>query len=77
MYAFWGNKRTGQGFWSLRSEKIGTVAPGGGRGKRVTARAECNPVQGLVSWKNEVDVEGQRDWGAKQRKIKEVRCAPK
>ncbi|QZN85418.1 hypothetical protein [Cellulomonas sp. C5510] len=49
------------------------VGPGGGRGKRSTARATCSSTL-TTTWRNHVDVDGQIDTGEQPYDADTIAC---
>lgn len=59
---------SGHGYW----ERGGDCCPGGGRGKRSTARARCRS-SAVTSWRNHVDVDVHGRWDTADKPFKEAR----
>lgn len=43
--------------WEVKKSNAAVIAPGGGRGKRVTVRYHCYPYPAAHGWRGRVDVD--------------------
>ncbi len=73
LYQYSGLDARGRRTWTQKacSSKV-TVAPGGGRGKRSTARVQCRS-SAVTSWRNHVDVDVHGRWDTADKPFKEAR----